>query len=115
MGAARRSPFARPVTIRHLLTHRSGLPAGRDIWRIADSPWEAREAVIASALMPGCPPGACYEYSDLGPDILGFVGQSGQQSFIVVPNVNNYLVGIGHSEGFTYNVDANGPVTISRQ
>ena len=61
------------ITIRQLLTHRSGLPAGRDIWRIADSPWEAREAVIASALMEGCPPGACYEYSDLGPDILGFV------------------------------------------
>jgi len=61
------------ITIRQLLTHRSGLPAGRDIWRIADSPWEAREAVIASALMDGCPPGACYEYSDLGPDILGFV------------------------------------------
>jgi CubicO group peptidase (beta-lactamase class C family) len=64
------------VTIRQLLTHRSGLPAGRDIWRIADSPWEAREAVIASALMPGCPPGACYEYSDLGPDILGFVAEA---------------------------------------
>jgi CubicO group peptidase (beta-lactamase class C family) len=61
------------VTIRQLLTHRSGLPAGRDIWRIADSPWEAREAVIGSALMDGCPPGACFEYSDLGPDILGFV------------------------------------------
>jgi CubicO group peptidase (beta-lactamase class C family) len=64
------------VTIRQLLTHRSGLPAGRDIWRIADSPWEAREAVIASALMPGCPPGACYEYSDIGPDILGFVAEA---------------------------------------
>jgi serine-type D-Ala-D-Ala carboxypeptidase len=64
------------VTIRHLLTHRSGLPAGRDIWRIADSPWEAREAVIASELMPGCPPAACYEYSDLGPDILGFVAEA---------------------------------------
>jgi CubicO group peptidase (beta-lactamase class C family) len=64
------------VTIRQLLTHRSGLPAGRDIWRIADSHWEAREAVIASALMPGCPPGACYEYSDLGPDILGFVAEA---------------------------------------
>jgi CubicO group peptidase (beta-lactamase class C family) len=64
------------ITIRHLLTHRSGLPAGRDIWRIADSPWEAREAVIASALMPGCPPGACYEYSDLGPAVLGFVAEA---------------------------------------
>jgi CubicO group peptidase (beta-lactamase class C family) len=64
------------VTIRQLLTHRSGLPAGRDIWRIADSPWEAREAVIASALMSGCPPGACYEYSDLGPAVLAFVAEA---------------------------------------
>jgi CubicO group peptidase (beta-lactamase class C family) len=24
------------VTIRHLLTHRSGLPAGRDLWRVGD-------------------------------------------------------------------------------
>jgi CubicO group peptidase (beta-lactamase class C family) len=64
------------ITIRHLLTHRSGLPAGRDIWRIADTPWEAREAVIESALMPGCPPGACYEYSDIGPDILAFVAEA---------------------------------------
>ncbi|MFN2565452.1 MAG: serine hydrolase domain-containing protein [Gemmatimonadaceae bacterium] len=64
------------VTIRHLLTHRSGLPPGRDIWRIADSRWEAREAVIASELMDGCPPGACYEYSDLGPAVLGFVAEA---------------------------------------
>ena len=30
------------VTIRQLLTHTSGLPAGRDIWRIAQTPLEAR-------------------------------------------------------------------------
>ena len=64
------------VTVRQLLTHRSGLPPGRDIWRIADSPWEAREAVIASDLMPGCPPGACYEYSDLGPALLAFIAEA---------------------------------------
>jgi CubicO group peptidase (beta-lactamase class C family) len=59
------------ITIRHLLEHRSGLPAGRDIWRIAHSPEEARAAVIASNLFAA--PGKFYEYSDLGADMLGFV------------------------------------------
>jgi CubicO group peptidase (beta-lactamase class C family) len=59
------------VTVRQLLTHRSGLPPGRDIWRIAHSPEQARRAVIASSLV--CKPGACYAYSDLGADLLGFV------------------------------------------
>ena len=59
------------VTVRMLLEHRSGLPAGRDLWRIAHSPAEAREAVISTPLV--CEPGRCYEYSDLGADMLGFV------------------------------------------
>jgi serine-type D-Ala-D-Ala carboxypeptidase len=59
------------VTIRMLLEHRSGLPAGRDLWRIASTPAEARQAVIETPLV--CQPGACYEYSDLGADMLGFV------------------------------------------
>ena len=59
------------VTVRHLLLHRSGLPAGRDLWRIARTPAAARQAVLDSRLV--CRPGACYEYSDLGADLLGFV------------------------------------------
>lgn len=59
------------VTIRMLLEHRSGLPAGRDLWRTAHTPAEARELVISTPL--GCEPGKCYEYSDLGADMLGFV------------------------------------------
>ncbi|WP_169307706.1 serine hydrolase domain-containing protein [Gemmatimonas aurantiaca] len=62
------------VTVRHLLTHRAGLPAGRELWRIAKTPAEARAAVLASAVK--CTPGACYEYSDLGADLLGFVAES---------------------------------------
>jgi len=38
------------VTLRLLLEHRSGLPAGRDLWRIAHTPEEAREAVIQTPL-----------------------------------------------------------------
>ncbi len=59
------------VTLRMLLEHRSGLPAGRDLWRIAHTPDEARAAVIATNLV--CKPNECYEYSDLGADMLGFV------------------------------------------
>lgn len=62
------------VTIEQLLEHRSGLPAGRDLWRLAMSPEEARRAVLDAPLQ--CVPGTCYLYSDLGPDILGFVAES---------------------------------------
>jgi CubicO group peptidase (beta-lactamase class C family) len=59
------------VTIEHLLTHYSGLPAGRQLWLMAKSPAEARSLVIDAKL--NCKPGRCFTYSDLGPDILGFV------------------------------------------
>ena len=62
------------VTIRHLLTHRAGLPAGRALWRIAQTPAQARAAVLSSPIQ--CMPGNCYEYSDLGADILGFVAEA---------------------------------------
>jgi CubicO group peptidase (beta-lactamase class C family) len=62
------------VTVRHLLTHRGGLPAGRELWRIASTPAEARAAVLTSPVQ--CTPGVCYEYSDLGADLLGFVAES---------------------------------------
>ena len=59
------------ITIRMLLEHRSGLPAGRDLWRVALTPDEARQAVIDTPLE--CNPGQCYIYSDLGADVLGFI------------------------------------------
>jgi CubicO group peptidase (beta-lactamase class C family) len=59
------------ITIYDLLEHRSGLPAGRDLWRIARSPAEARRAAIETPLE--CAPRKCYIYSDLGADMLGFV------------------------------------------
>jgi len=62
------------VTIRHLLAHRSGLPAGRDLWRIASNPYQARQAVIDTPLE--CRPGQCFIYSDLGADLLGFVAET---------------------------------------
>jgi serine-type D-Ala-D-Ala carboxypeptidase len=59
------------ITIKQLLEHRSGLPAGRELWRIAMSPEEARRAVIETPLE--CSPGTCLIYSDVGADLLGFV------------------------------------------
>jgi CubicO group peptidase (beta-lactamase class C family) len=59
------------VTVRDLLTHHSGLPAGRELWRVAHTPAAARRAVLATPL--AFPPGERYVYSDLGADMLGFV------------------------------------------
>ncbi|MFN2637371.1 MAG: serine hydrolase domain-containing protein [Gemmatimonadaceae bacterium] len=59
------------VTIRQLLTHTSGLPAGKDIWRTARSPLEARAMVLGTSLEGR--PGAQYIYSDLGADVLGLL------------------------------------------
>jgi CubicO group peptidase (beta-lactamase class C family) len=59
------------VTVRQLLEHRSGLPADRDLWRIAHSPAEARQVVIEAPLE--CKPGECYIYSDLGAITLGMM------------------------------------------
>src|ERR1700687_4650951 len=59
------------VTIRMLLMHTSGLPAGRDIWRIAQTPLEARALVLGPSLAGR--PGAQYIYSDLGADVLGLL------------------------------------------
>src|SRR5580704_6965987 len=62
------------VTVRDLLTHRSGLPPGRGLWRVAHTPAAARRAVLKTPLES--PPGERYVYSDLGADILGFIVES---------------------------------------
>ena len=59
------------VTVGDLLTHRSGLPAARDIWRVADTPDAARTMVLSTRVKDI--PGRKYEYSDLGADVLGFI------------------------------------------
>jgi len=59
------------ITIRMLLEHRSGLPAGRDLWRTSWTPDEARQLAINTPLE--CSPGSCLIYSDIGADLLGFV------------------------------------------
>ena len=59
------------VTIRHLLTHSSGLPAWRPLYKEADGPASAMALAIATPL--DTMPGIRMVYSDLGAIILGEV------------------------------------------
>lgn len=59
------------VTIRHLLTHTSGLPAHRTLWLESESAEEAKRIVLATPL--DTVPGGRYLYSDLGAMIAGWV------------------------------------------
>lgn len=57
------------VTVRHLLTHSSGLPAWRPLYKEATSPESALALVYATPL--DTVPGARMVYSDLGAILLG--------------------------------------------
>lgn len=57
------------VTVRHLLTHTSGLPNWRPLYKETSSPEAARALAIASEL--DTVPGVRMSYSDLGAIILG--------------------------------------------
>ncbi len=57
------------VTVRHLLTHTSGLPAHRNLRQVAGDPEERLAAVAGTALT--APPGERAVYSDLGFILLG--------------------------------------------
>lgn len=60
---------AERITVKHLLTHSSGLPAGRPLYKEADTDSAARTIVYATS--PVAPPGTKYVYSDLGFILLG--------------------------------------------
>jgi serine-type D-Ala-D-Ala carboxypeptidase len=59
------------VTVRHLLTHSSGLPAWRPLHKEAETPEARRALVLATPLDTA--PGIRYVYSDLGAITLGFM------------------------------------------
>lgn len=59
------------VTVRQLLAHRSGLPAGRGLARGGQSVREARRLVLATPLEYA--PGSRTLYSDVGFEVLGMV------------------------------------------
>lgn len=62
------------ITIRQLLLHTSGLPAGNELWRV-DGDREARIRHIAEVPLVASP-GQATEYSDLGMIVLGAVVES---------------------------------------
>ena len=64
-------PGKEVVTLRHLLTHSSGLPAWRPLYKEADGPAAALALAIATPL--DTTPGLRMVYSDLGAIILGEV------------------------------------------
>src|SRR5688572_103455 len=66
-----RGPHKERVTVRHLLTHSSGLPAWRPLYKETDAPAAARALAIATDL--DTVPGVRMVYSDLGAIILGVV------------------------------------------
>lgn len=57
------------ITVRQLLSHNSGLPAGRPLYKETDTDSAARTLVYATS--PVSPPGTKYVYSDLGFILLG--------------------------------------------
>ena len=59
------------VTVRHLLTHSSGLPAWRPLYKEADGPAQAVALALATPL--DTLPGVRMVYSDLGAIVLGLI------------------------------------------
>jgi CubicO group peptidase (beta-lactamase class C family) len=59
------------VTVRHLLTHSSGLPSWRPLYKEADSPAQALALVLQTPL--DTTPGTRMMYSDLGAILLGHI------------------------------------------
>ncbi len=71
------------ITLRHCLTHTSGLPAHKPFWELADSPAAIRIALFE--VEPDAPPGKRVVYSDLNFILLGWaVENCGGQSLDVL-------------------------------
>jgi CubicO group peptidase (beta-lactamase class C family) len=61
----------RGITVRHLLTHTSGLPAVRRLWTVSGGHRERATALLASPTE--APPGVRYEYSCVGYLVTGLL------------------------------------------
>ncbi|QJR34794.1 serine hydrolase domain-containing protein [Gemmatimonas groenlandica] len=64
-----KAPGAERITVRHLLSHSSGMPAWRALYKEAATPEEAERQLFATS--PDTLPGIRYVYSDLGFILLG--------------------------------------------
>ncbi len=63
------APGAERITVRDLLSHSSGMPAWRALYKEASTPEEAEQQLFATS--PDTLPGVRYVYSDLGFILLG--------------------------------------------
>ncbi len=63
------APGAERITVRHLLSHSSGMPSWRALYKEAATPEEAEQQLFATS--PDTLPGVRYVYSDLGFILLG--------------------------------------------
>ncbi|MFC1481031.1 glycoside hydrolase family 3 N-terminal domain-containing protein [Candidatus Neomarinimicrobiota bacterium] len=66
-------PLKDSVTVRHLLTHSSGLPAYKQFWELGIAPEEVVPHIIDTDLQ--FQPGSKYEYSDLGLILFGALAE----------------------------------------
>ena len=64
-----KAPGANRITVRQLLSHSSGMPAWRALYKEAATPEEAEQQLFATS--PDTVPGVRYVYSDLGFILLG--------------------------------------------
>jgi CubicO group peptidase (beta-lactamase class C family) len=73
-----RFPDSEPITIRSILTHRSGLPRNECHW-LRDSPGDHNVLGTLVESLKDChmafPVSYRYKYSNIGPDTLGFIIQ----------------------------------------
>ena len=68
--------FGKPrITVRHLLTHTSGLPAFLPFWSSHPTPQSRLAAALATPAGNGTTPGAQYVYSDIGLIALGVLAE----------------------------------------
>ena len=87
------------VTIRQLLMHRGGLPAGRELWRHAHTPEEARQIIVDVPLEYR--PGTGFVYSDLGADLLGMIVEQAAQEGLDAFLTRRVFAPLGmHDTGF---------------
>lgn len=88
-------PNAARVTVRHLLTHSSGLPAWRPLYKESSTKAEALRQLYATG--PDTVPGARFLYSDLGFILLGQLVERVSGATLAAYDVEHIFVPLGMS------------------
>jgi CubicO group peptidase (beta-lactamase class C family) len=85
------------VTVEHLLTHTSVLPASREYWRLGLQPQQLAQRLLEEPLV--APPGSQVLYSDIGFIVLGLVAEAvtGRRLDALVEDCVVLPLGLGHT------------------